>query len=366
MSTYTNGVFVNTSTGTGILQATDTLAVSLLTVPSGGTLTLTGATVVGFTAPAGATITDGTGTFGFSGAAGALSGTGLSTINLIGGSGAAVALGATGSGTLGLRTVTGGLTIGDSTGTMAWTGTGGIGLSGVTTLGLNVSGAVTINSSGGSISIGNNADSQNISIGSGGTRTIGVGSATATVQVNSSGGAYATTIKAAQSGALTVTDGTTTLHSINTSSMVEGVGLLMSFTGGSIATPTGISGSETAGEALAIGDVVCRAATTGRIVKADNNTAGKKNVLGTVVRAAAGDGSSVQIARTGVKAPCTIDTTPTTANLGAYIWLGTGGQATLTKPTTAGVRALIIGQVASASGNPTEFADLQIQYVSDN
>lgn len=421
MATYTNNVLINGTTGNNVLQATDTLALNLLTVVPGGTLTLTGATVVGLTVPAGATISDGVGTFGFLSTPGALSATALTTvtiaggtnslvsissagtgqlalvgtggtlwgdalgrglsfdgtgglssssitgINLQGGSGSAVALKSTGAGTLAVQSATGAADYGDGTAQLHFNGSGAFSTLGFTTADYDASGAVQFNSSAGTLSFGNDANNQNMFYGTAGIRTLTFGSTTATIQVNSSGGTYATVVKGNATTSATLTDGTNTLESLNTVNFVETNSLVIGFTGGTTATPTGIAGIETAGAALAIGDVVYRAATTGKFAKADNATAGKKSPIGVTVRSAAGDGSTAYIARNGEKAPVQLDFTPIASEIGVTpIYLGTGGQGTKTKPTTAGTRAYILGILATASGTTLEFVDLQMQYLSDN
>jgi hypothetical protein len=180
-------------------------------------------------------------------------------------------------------------------------------------------------------------------------------------------GVYATVVKGTATTAATLTDGVNTLESLNTSLFVETNSLVIGFTGGTTALPTGIGAIETAGAALSVGDVVYRAATTGRFAKADNATAGKKNPIGVMLRSAAGDGSTAYIATTGTKAPVSLDFTPIASEIGVTtIYLGTSGQGTKTKPTTAGTRAQILGILATASGTALEFVDLQIQYLNDN
>lgn len=421
MATYTNNVLINGTSGNNVLQTTDTLALNLLTVVPGGTLTLTGATVIGYSPPAGASITDGTGTFGFLGLPGALSGSGLTTIvlaaglnsnaslstsgtgqlslvgtggtlwgdttsrglifdgsgnltslnvvgiTLQGGSGSSVSLKATGAGGFAVQSATGTADFGDATGQLRLNGSGALSLLGITTADYDASGAVQFNSSGGTLSFGNDANNFNMFYGTAGTRTLAFGSTTATMQINSGGGTYATVVKGTSTTAATVTDGVNTLRNLDTSVFVETESLILGFTGGTTAIPTCVAGIETAGVALAIGDVVCRTATSGKIIKADNATSGKKDPIGVMVRSAAGDGSTAYVARTGQKAPVSLDFTPVAADIGVTtIYLGTSGQGTRTKPTTAGVRAEILGILASASGTTLEYVDLQIQYLSDN
>lgn len=75
------------------------------------------------------------------------------------------------------------LTLTDGTASFALAGTGATSISGATTLDLDCSGQLQINSSAGTIDIGNDSDNQNINIGAGGTRTITIGSSNATVKL---------------------------------------------------------------------------------------------------------------------------------------------------------------------------------------
>jgi len=96
---------------------------------------------------------------------------------------------------------------GDDTGYFAFGGTGALSTSGITTIDLDCSGALSLNSSGGVINIGNDADAQNINIGTGAAaRTITVGNATGAtgVAINTGSGGLVVT-----SGGILTLGGTT-------------------------------------------------------------------------------------------------------------------------------------------------------------
>jgi hypothetical protein len=76
-------------------------------------------------------------------------------------------------------TATDQLTVGDGTGTLIFDG-GAVSTNAVTSIDLDGSGAIAINSSGGTIAIGNDNVAQNVAFGAGGARTITIGSANAT------------------------------------------------------------------------------------------------------------------------------------------------------------------------------------------
>ena len=95
------------------------------------------------------------------------------------------------------------LTLTDGIASFAMTGTGGTSINNATTLGLNATSTISMNSTGGAINIGNNNDAQSINVGTGSSaRTITVGNAASTA-VNTN----AKAINLTSVNALTLTDG---------------------------------------------------------------------------------------------------------------------------------------------------------------
>ncbi len=96
---------------------------------------------------------------------------------------------------------------------LASTGTGDIAIDSDDTLLLDADGVLELNSSAGVISIGNDADNQNINLGTAGTRTIAIGSSAATetvlgtCNINASGAAV-TTIGTGGTGAVNIGNAT--------------------------------------------------------------------------------------------------------------------------------------------------------------
>lgn len=86
---------------------------------------------------------------------------------------------ATGATALDLKSGTGGINLNDGVGQFDLDGAGALSTAGVTTVDLDCSGAMSLNSSAGVINIGNDVVAQNINIGTGGARTVAVGSALA-------------------------------------------------------------------------------------------------------------------------------------------------------------------------------------------
>ncbi|NBO57037.1 MAG: hypothetical protein EBU84_21140, partial [Actinobacteria bacterium] len=360
--------------------ATDTVELSLFSVldtftASGidvdftnSTINFTGASVTGL--PGGSAITDATGNFGFLGSAGALSATGLTTISLSGGTNSAVSFASAGTGTLAVRSATGTATYGDGTGTQVFSGSGGLSYSGVTSLDLDCSAALQINSSGSTISIGNDAVNQNINVATGGTRTVSIGSATATLNWDSSGGASTLTINNANAVAWRVYDGTTNLLVVNTLSDALSLQLKLTQGQGSNATPQYIGFEAVAGEALTAGDVVCiqNDAGTPKIYKADATTSTNKYLIaGICGRTAAVNGDPTIVATGLVSA--TFAAAPAAADNGvSYVYLSeTAGQATLTAPTASGSTVMRLGVLYGGNGADTTVRVLwQPVYVGAN
>jgi len=287
---------------------------------------------------------DGTGSLGFSGAAGALSSSGLTTITISGGSGDAVALSATGSGTLAIRSATGAWTGGDGTGYFTFGGSGALSTTGVTTLDLDASGALQINSSAGAISIGNDAVNQAINIATGGTRTLTVGG---------TGITHAYVAKPATTVAWSVADGTSTFLSLNTNGVFS-VNAYLSILEGSNAATKAISVAKTAGATIAVGDILAYAITTGKMVKADASSGGGSlmNPVGACAFAST-DTNPTQLA-IGGEIPATFASAPAAASIGLEVYLSeTAGQATLTAPSTAGSAVYRLGYLAFANGADT-------------
>ena len=307
-----------------------------------------------------ASVGDGTGSFGFLGAAGALSSSAVTTITMAGGTNDAVSLSSTGTGTLALRSATGAWTGGDGTGYMTLSGSGAFSTTGMTTIDLDGSGALQINSSGGAISIGNDAVNQAVNIATGGTRTLTVGG---------TGITHVYTAKPSTTVAWKVSDGTTDFLSLNTNSTgVFGVNAYLSFSEGSNAATKAIAVAKTAGATIAVGDILAYAITTGKMVKADASSGGGSimNPVGTCAFAST-DTNPTQLA-IGGEVPATFASAPAAASIGLEVYLSeTAGQATLTAPTTSGSVVYRLGYLAFANASDTTCRILwqpQLMYVA--
>ena len=295
---------------------------------------------------------------------------------------------------------------------------------------IDAAGALSLNSSGAAINIGNDAVAQAINLGTGAAaRTITIGNTsgatqlvantgTGGVDVNSGGtlaldGVDTTnltmtansasnktvTIQAVNSGAgrgdvlvqaddrIGITSGTTTTITVqdNTTSafVVKGDVAILSIDTTNSSEVVHVDGfidlaktngsgalvqTATAGEALAIGDVVTISGTAGKIFKSDANSAtvSLRNCAGICTVAAAGDASVTRYAVNGV-ATCSFDGNVTTADIGKFAYLSTtAAQATLTPPTSAGSRQFKIGIVAGATGTASAQVLVQPQFIIDN
>jgi hypothetical protein len=257
---------------------------------------------------------DGTGILQFDGA-GALSASSVTSITFAGGTGSNVSYTAVGSGTFTSRSATGSYTFGDGTGTGVFSGAGAFSTTGITSYDLDASGAIQINSSGGAISIGNDNVNQNISIGTQGSRTISVGSSSATIALKGP----------------------------------------VALSGGTNAAPIAISMGKTAGATLAVGDVLCYIATSGKmdLADADSATAATRLPAGSCTLAAAADAAPTTVAFSG-EVPVKFASAPAAASIGAPVYLSeTAGRGTLTAPTTAGSDVWYLGILAFADGADT-------------
>lgn len=260
------------------------------------------------------TLGDGTGTFVFSGSGG-FSTSGLTTFAVTGGSGSGVSMSATGSGTLSLRSATGSATFGDGTGTAVFGGSGQLSTSGVTTMDLDAANNVQINSSGGTIQIGNDNVNQNIDIATAGNRTLTLG--------NSSG---------------RINLGTSEL-------MAQGTN----------AATLNRRFSETAGSALSVGHIVRFAATSGKLVKvAATDGAAAEKAIGACIRAAAADGDPSGYAYLDY-VPMVFASAPAASDIGSVVYLSeTSGEVTLdVSGFSAGSAILPLGKLRDANGSDT-------------
>ena len=232
------------------------------------------------------------------------------------------------------------------------------------TAALDASGNITIESSAGTIAVGANDIDQNIGIGTNGERTISVGSATGTITANSTGGASVYTIKDATASAFSFNDGSNTLVSVNTATEQlqlnnVGMGLGLSNGTGGIA-----QAGLTAGEALAIGNVVTIDSTAGKVYKSDANGAGNlNNVLGVAVQVSSGDGQAAAMAIQGIQSATFTGVVATTA-IGGFAFLSqTPGVLTTTVPGAG--RVYKAGIVVGANGTTTAQIMVQPQFIQD-
>ena len=256
--------------------------------------------------------------------------------------------------------------IGDGTGSMGFNGSGALTVTGTTSIDIDCSAALSINSTGGVIAIGNDANNNNISLGTGGTRTISVGSATATLNMNLSGAKGTWTIRPTTNSALEITDGTNTFLDFNSSSALLVHGTTVTSYEGSDSDTLPITVLGTAGATIAVGDVVTYNATTGKIVQADANGAGNlKNPAGTC-RLGASDTQPTALAYAGL-VPVTFASAPASSSIGALVYLSeTAGRGTLTAPSTIGSRVYKLGILVSADGAATTCRVLwQPQFIAD-
>lgn len=143
-------------------------------------------------------------------------------------------------------------------------------------------------------------------------------------------------------------------------SVTTGTGYALGGSGGGGGSTDALTvyASGTAGEALAVGDVLrfdrSGGATAGRLLKAQAlaPTAGlAADVVGVAKTAAAGAGSAVEYYLTGA-IPITLDAAPAATANGSRVYLSpaTAGRGTLTLPAGAGEAITLIGFLTGADG----------------
>jgi hypothetical protein len=318
------------------LAATDTATLAKLAVT--GTVDFTGASLTGVATTG---IADATGSVNLDGS-GNLTETALVSVDL------------TPSGAMTLRGG-GASKFGDDTSYWNFDGSGAASSSGMTTVDLDCSGALQINSSGGAVSIANDAVNQAVNIATGGTRTVTIGSANATLAVNGSGGDGTVTVKDNSTAALTISGSDATARvAIRTTNNTEALELpAAALHLGSVSGTYPITQAGTASAALAIGDIVSIDGTAAKVAGADANsgTANLRDPVGVATLASSGDGDPIRYAIGGI-VTATFDASIATSDIGKRCYLSaTAKQATLTPPSGTGTAVWLLGKVVGAAGS---------------
>jgi hypothetical protein len=230
---------------------------------------------------------------------------------------------------------------------------------GVTAIDLDASAALSLNSSGGQLNIGDDADNYNVNVGTGGTRTVKIGSSGGTIHADSRGGNSYLLVGSSSSAwkVASAATGGTDYIALNTSA--SRLDLVVDI---ALAEGKHIGMAKVAGETLAVGDVVAVSGTSGKVFKADATGSGTLSTpLGVATRAAAGDGSATRVAFTG-EVDMTFGATVATSDIGKLVWLSTGGVAALTYGGSGA--GWLLGTVVAASGSTTARVALCRQLIS--
>ena len=231
---------------------------------------------------------------------------------------------------------------------------------------LDAVGILSLNSSGAAINVGNDANSFAINVGTAGTRTVTVGSATATLVLNSTAGALAMTIPDNTANALTITGaGDPPLLTVTTTNGFETVGFDANVSIGKSNGGGAFCVEGTAGEPLAVGDVITVSGTAGKYFQSDANsaTAVRQYVSGVAMIVSTADGQLARVAVHGIAA-VTFDGAVATSDIGKIAYLSTTvARATLTAPTALAT-VYKIGIVTGASGGTSAQVNIQPQYIS--
>ena len=125
--------------------------------------------------------------------------------------------------------------------------------------------------------------------------------------------------------------------------------------GGGGGTATAVILTLTAGEAIAIGDVVrlqlTAEGTAGRVLKAQANSSDGANVMGVATTVANADGDNVSVQIAGLPAIQFGSNIAATSNgRSVYLDPATSGRATLTPPSSQGQVVIHLGYLVGATG----------------
>ena len=210
------------------------------------------------------------------------------------------------------------LSLTDGTATLSLGGTGATSLSAATTVALDCTGAMSLNSSGGEINVGNDAVAQAINIGTGGAaRTITIGNAT---------GATAVAITAGTGGVPITSDTATTGHAVSITADALTSGSALDITSTSAGKTTGglvniaQTGATTTQEAPSM--TVSTSATT-------HANAGIASFTGNSLTV----GDAVSISANALTSGSALDISATNASLTGPVINITGGSATANEYT---------------------------------
>jgi hypothetical protein len=228
------------------------------------------------------------------------------------------------------------------------------------TLDLDASGAVSINSSGGVINVGDDAVAQAINVGTGAAaRTITVGNTTGATSINLDAGTGGIIGEVQDSQAAAFKVGISgdaknvTLSTASSALALTGVALALQNTNGS--SPIAQSYGGKAAAAFTQHHMLTIDATSGEFSTFDCDAG--DNLMGTALIAAAAQNDPVVLGIGGIL-NAVFDTAPAAASIGSIVYaLGaTGsnqGKVGLTAPTTSGARVWKVGILVAADGAAT-------------
>jgi hypothetical protein len=249
-------------------------------------------------------------------------------------------------------------TFGDTTATWDFDGAGALATTGMTTVDLDCSGALSLNSSGGVINVGNDAVAQAINVGTGAAaRTITVGNTTGAtgIALDAGTGGIVGEVQDSQAAAFSVgiSGGTknVTLSTSNNGLALTGVALALQNADGS--SPVAQSYGNVSAGAYTQHHLLRINATAGTVTTFDADNG--DNVLGTALIASAGASQSVVVGIGGI-VNVVFGSAPAASAIGSIVYAAGGaaaGEATLTAPTTSGARVWKVGILVAADGVAT-------------
>lgn len=192
-----------------------------------------------------------------------------------------------------------------------------------------------------------------------------LGSPSAKVEVDATFGSGEIRLKDNENSAFTVQEGSNVYVSFRSTNGGEAVNFSVPaiLQSGDGSTPIGQNAA--AGENIAVGDVLAYSGTDGRVFKADCDNAQPQNAVGIALSAQNTPGQPLVYAFSGI-ASATFTGNIATTDIGKPVYVSpTAGRLQLTVPNAAGQRVFRMGVVSSADGSATATIALQPSFVMD-
>lgn len=194
---------------------------------------------------------------------------------------------------------------------------------------------------------------------------VSVGSSATKVEINAEYGAGEIRLKDNENSAFTVQEGSNVYLSFRSTDNGEAVNFSVPavLQSGDGSTPIGQNAA--AGEAIVSGDVLAYSGTDGRVFKADCDASQPQEAVGVALSGQNTPGQPVVYAFSGIAA-ATFTGNIATTDIGKPVYISpTAGRLQLTVPSAAGQRVFRMGVVTSADGSATATIAIQPSFVMD-